>query len=157
MRIVGLISVVLVLAASGCNSQPQQTPAPPQPEFRPIVSVAELMGHSIEPNAFGIWDAIQTTITAKGTVEKVPRTEEEWELVRNHAVTLVESGNLLLIPGRRVTEPGVPSADPATELPPDQIEARVKQDPVLWASHVHNFIDVAELSLKAVDAKDPQP
>ena len=113
------------------------------------------MGHVMEPNAENLWNSIETSITAKGIEEKQPRTKEDWETVRNYAITLVEGTNLLLIPNRRVTEPGAkPPEGGSDELPPEQIEARVKADPVEWTKHVHQLQDVAMLSLKAVDAQD---
>ena len=59
--------------------------------------------------------------TAKGSVEKYPRTDEEWKELRRRTIQVMEGANLLLIPGRHVAKPGDPS-DPRIELPPDQIE-----------------------------------
>ena len=40
---------------------------------------------------------MRTIITDKGTEEFRPRTNAEWDAVRNHAVALAESGNLLMM------------------------------------------------------------
>ena len=112
------------------------------------------MEHIVMPNADLLWSSVETNVTAKGIEEVYPRTEDDWERVRNYAVTLVEATNLLLIPGRRVAPPGAKAAD-ASELSPEQIEARIQQDPAMWASHVKVLHDVAMESVKAVDNKSP--
>jgi hypothetical protein len=43
-----------------------------------------------------------TTTTRDGSVEKQPRSDEDWQALRRHAVVLLEATNLLVIPGRRV-------------------------------------------------------
>jgi hypothetical protein len=152
MRIIGLFSVLIVLMLSGCNTAPEQPAAPPPPQFKPTISIAEIMEHVIMPNADLLWGSLETNVTVKGIEEKMPRTDEDWERVRNYAVTLVEATNLLLVPGRRVEDPGGPAHDPS-ELTGDQIEARIKQDPVMWTTHVHKLHDVAMESVQAVNAK----
>jgi hypothetical protein len=88
--------------------------------------------------------------------EKVPRTDDDWDKVRHYAVTIAEATNLLLMPGRHVDEPGAKPQDAATELTPEQIEARIRQDPAMWGMHVHKLHDVVLQSIKAIDMKSPQ-
>lgn len=107
------------------------------------------------PAADGLWSSVQTNVTVKGIEEIVPRTEDDWERVRNYGVTLVEATNLLLIPGRRAGEPGRPAGD-VSELGHDEIEARIKQDPAMWAMHVQKLHDVALESMAAIDKKSPE-
>src|SRR6185295_2282086 len=47
--------------------------------------------------------AVGTIISASGTEEKRPRTDEEWEVVANSAAALIEAGNLLQM-GNRVVD-----------------------------------------------------
>ena len=49
-----------------------------------------------------VFNAVSTTVSAKGTEEKAPQTDEEWEAVGNSAAALIESGNLLLMGSRAV-------------------------------------------------------
>jgi len=141
----------MVLILSGCNAQPE-TPAVPAPEYKAVFAIQEVMGHVIMPNADLLWGSVATNVTAKGIEEILPKTEDDWERVRNYAVTLVEATNLLLIPGRPVAEPGQTWGG-AAELSPDQIEAKIKADPALWASHVVKLRDVAMESVTAIDKK----
>jgi hypothetical protein len=154
VRSIGLFSLLMVLILSGCNAQPAK-PAAPAPDYKPTFPIEEVMGHIIMPNADKLWGSVATNVTAKGVEEIVPKTEDDWEMVRNYAVTLVEGTNLLLIPGRHVAEPGKKAAD-ASELSPEQIEEKIKGDPAMWASHVAKLHDVAMESIAAIDKKSPE-
>jgi hypothetical protein len=153
VRSIGLVSLLIVLILFGCNAQPAK-PAAPAPDYKAVFPIEEVMGHVIMPNADLLWGSVATNVTAKGVEEIVPKTEDDWERVRNYAVTLVEGTNLLLIPGRAVAEPGQRVAD-ASELTPEQIEAKIKADPAMWDSFVHKLRDVAMESVTAIDKKSP--
>src|SRR5262249_56625640 len=56
------------------------------------------------PAADRVFASVKYTETLKGREEKVPHTDEEWQTVGNDAAALVESGNLLLMKGRRVDD-----------------------------------------------------
>ena len=59
-----------------------------------------LMTAVLDPTADAIWDAVKTEMTLEGITEFEPQTDEEWAVVRNAAITLAESGNLLMIGSR---------------------------------------------------------
>ena len=88
--VLGVISVVL----AACNT------APPPPPFRPVADVKQLMAQVIEPAADVYWDAVGTIIDQSGTHEIEPKTIEEWDAVRNSAMVVAESGNLLMMSTR---------------------------------------------------------
>lgn len=54
----------------------------------------------LDPATDVIWDSAGTIVTAEGETDLSPTTEAGWEKVRNHAATVAESGNLLMLPGR---------------------------------------------------------
>jgi hypothetical protein len=155
VRFFCLFSLLLVLILSGCNAQPAEPakPAAPAPEYKPTFPIEEVMGHIVMPSADKLWGSVATTVSSKGVEEIVPKTDEDWETVRNYAVTIAEASNLLLIPGRRVAAPGKKEAD-KSELSPEQIEAKIKGDPAMWASHVAKLHDVAMESIAAIDKKN---
>jgi hypothetical protein len=70
---------------------------PQPPPFKPVVDVKLLMQSVIDPSADVIWQSVETIISASGIEEKRPRSDEEWSHVRNGAVMLTESGNLLMM------------------------------------------------------------
>src|SRR5258708_1439008 len=106
----GLISISAA-ASSQCSSpKAPPSPAPPLPaalwgDMKPVVSVKELMEHMIDPLADNIFDAVGTEVRASGTVDKSPKTDEDWEKVRIGGVTLAEGIYLLKVP-RPFTPPG---------------------------------------------------
>src|SRR5207302_4517048 len=123
MRTIVLFSALALLMLSGCNAQSAK-PAPPAPDYKPTFPIEEVMGHIVMPTADKLWGSVATTVSSKGVEEIVPKTDEDWENVRNYAVTIAEATNLLLIPGRRVAAPGKKEAD-KSELSPEQIEAKI--------------------------------
>ncbi len=54
----------------------------------------------VDPSADVVWASVATIFTKAGVEDRRPRTTEEWENVRNHALTLTEAGNLLMMPPR---------------------------------------------------------
>jgi hypothetical protein len=123
--------VPVVLACCAACSAPQ-APAPSQapPPYRTVADVKTLMQTVIDPNADVIWGAVGTIETKAGTLEKFPKTDEEWALVRNAAYTVSEAGNLLML-GDRPKEPR------------DQ-----------WMKLSRELIEVGQRAIKAAEARD---
>jgi hypothetical protein len=90
MKTVGIFFCALFLF--GCG------PTPPKPNTS--LTLKQLMEWVIDPNADVIWDSVKSISTVKGTTEIYPRTDAEWDAVRNSAATLVEVGNSLMLEGR---------------------------------------------------------
>ena len=114
------------------------------------------MRDMIDPLADNIFDAVSTTISDKGVVEKVPKTDEDWDKIRIGAVTLAEGVYLLKIP-RPFAPPGEQnnSAGPdAVELAPAQIRAKVERDPVEWNARIEALRNVGLEVLDIVKRKD---
>ena len=70
------------------------------PPFDTSNSVKELMANLVDPTADGVWESVGTVYTKEGVFEKKPESDEEWNDVRASALTLVEVGNLLMMPSR---------------------------------------------------------
>jgi hypothetical protein len=123
-------------------------------DYRPTATVKEIMDAMAEPNADALWDSVATIATVKGVEQQQPRTDEEWDEVRHHAITLIEATNLLMMPGRRIANPGEKAEDPKVELSPEQIETAVSQDRSAWSQLAHGLHDAGMVAIKAIDAKD---
>jgi hypothetical protein len=119
-----LLAFAAALAASACGG-------PDPPPFKPLADNKLLMTAVIDPNADLVWDAVKTIDTKEGTQEIRPRSEEEWTAVRNAALTLAESGNLLMM---------VPRARDGGE----------------WMTLSQRMIDTSEAAIRAADAKSPE-
>jgi hypothetical protein len=102
---------------------------PLPPPFKAVVDNKLLMQSTIDPNASVIWDAVKQIITKDGTEDIRPRTEEQWAEVRHAAVTLAESGNLLML---------VPRAKDGDE----------------WMKRAQELITTGEAAIRAADARN---
>lgn len=87
-----MLLLTLALTISGC--------APEPPPFDEVADVNQLMLTVIDPAADIYWASVGTIMDLDGTEEIAPTTPAEWEVVRNAAMIIAESGNLLLMPGR---------------------------------------------------------
>ena len=89
------------------------------------------MQATIDPAADVLFEAVGTIVSASGVEEIAPKNEEEWATVRYNALTLAESGNLLMIGDR----------------------ARDQGD---WIKMSQALVDVGVVALKAAEAKNPE-
>lgn len=147
-----LTAVILGCLVFACSAPKADTPAPV--EITPTFTVRDVMRHMVMPNADIVWNAVQTSVTEKGPESKAPKNDDEWDAVRHGAVSLVESMNLVLIPGRKVGQPGEQAKDPKVELNAEQIEALINKDRATWVKLVHAMQDAVGPALKAIDAKN---
>lgn len=104
-------AAMLLFLCAGCSGegatsaeQPAAVAAPASASgpvaFNVKMPVKMVMEHIITPAAFGVWGASGYELSEQGTRDLAPQNDAEWELVVNHAATLQESMNLLLLPGR---------------------------------------------------------
>lgn len=150
------LPLVAVFGAA-CASPPAAPPAPatpPAPPYTTDATVKDLMLFMIDPAADLVWQAVMTVESAKGTVDTVPRNEEEWNVARRGAVTLLEASNLLMIPGRHVGRPGDKSEAPGVELEPAEMEANIAKDLPEFHKAALGLHKAATDALAAIDAKD---
>jgi hypothetical protein len=128
MRTYYLFITLGVLLCCGCTGEPG-APAE-QSTYKPVADVRQLMELVVDPAADVVWDAVGAVSTMEGTDEWFPETEEEWLAVRSAAMTLAESGNLLMI-GERLKDTGP------------------------WVAMSHELVDAGIIALQAADARDP--
>ena len=129
MRWLAPIPALLVLLTLGCSEPPP--PAPAAPPFHTILDLRQFMLLVIDPAADGVWDAVKTIITTKGTQEIAPKSDQEWTKVESSAATVAEAANLLMLDGRA-------------------------KDNKEWMAAARRLTDAAEKALKAAQAKSPE-
>ena len=146
-------ALAALLLAAGCGQG--EAPAPQsQAEYRPVATVRDIMTGMLEPSAEAIWQSVATVITATGTEERAPRTDEEWAALRRHALQLVEASNLLQMPGRAMARAGEQSAFPGIELGPEEIQALVDKDRAGWLMRARALGTALAPTLDAINAKN---
>jgi len=87
--------------------------------------------HAFAGNVDLIWDAVKIISTKDGDQDIRPKTDAEWIAVRNAAVTVAESGNLLMI---------VPRAKDGGE----------------WMQRAQEMIKAGEEAMRAADSKNAE-
>jgi len=145
----------LLLSAAACSpgNSPGEAKLPVAPQFIPAASIQDLMVSQIDPAADFIWDSVGTIITAAGTLDRQPRTAEQWAEVRRRVIALIEATNLLIIPGRRVASSAFPSDGPGV-LSSADIERKLRDDPAAFNAFALALRGVALQALTAVDHQD---
>ena len=151
----------LLIFVSACSAPAPSKPATPasstvEPEYRPTATIKDLMDAEVDTNADWLWDAVSTEISAKGVIDRRPKTDDDWKEARNHAIALMEASNLLQMPGRAVARPGEKSENPGIEEGPEEIKALMDADRASWIKYAHGLYDSAKLVLDAIDQKDAE-
>ena len=111
------------LALVGCRGQQP-------PPFKAVADTKTLMAALLEKQADIVWESVGATIIGDQVVEHHPESDEEWASVRNAAVAVTETGNLLMI------------------VPRAQDEG--------WMKAAAGMITQGERMLNAIDRKNPQ-
>jgi hypothetical protein len=122
MRTLPLLTLVGAVCVGACGG-------PTPPPFKPIADNKLLMQSVVDPNADLIWDAVKFIDTKEGSQDIRPRTDAEWTAVRNAAIIVAESGNLLMM---------VPRA----------------KDDGEWMQRAQEMINAGEEAMKAAEAKN---
>ncbi len=119
---VAMVALFTLVVCTACGG-------PQPPPFKPVADVKQLMKAIVEPSADVVWDSVETIFTKDGMDERQPRTEAEWTNVRNHAMMLSESGNLLMMSPRA-------------------------KDGDQWMKRAQELVEAAATALHAAEAKD---
>lgn len=134
-----LLAGGLLQAACG-----NQSPAPPESPtaatgatpFDTSIDTRQLMSWMIDPSSKVVFGAVATIVTEQGEENVQPRTDEEWNTVRNNAATVLESGNLLMLEGRPRNSQITDVAD--------------------WNAKARAMSTAARTAIDATDVKDPE-
>jgi hypothetical protein len=151
-----ILSTVLLLVACSPGARPasgEPITASLTSRFLPKASLQQLMNLQIDPAADFIWGSVGTVITRAGTENREPRTDAEWQAVRDHSIALIEATNLLLIPGRRVAEREFPSDAPGV-LSSSEIEHKIERERAAFDAFAIALRKVGLQVLLAADRKD---
>jgi hypothetical protein len=129
-----LASCVLHAGCSDRSSPPAA--APVAAGFDTSIDTRQLMSWVIDPSSKVVFGAVATIVTEQGEENVQPRTDEEWNTIRNNAAMLLESGNLLLLEARARNS---------------QI-----QDLQDWNAKARAMSAAARTAIEATDVKDPE-
>jgi hypothetical protein len=122
MRAAMTVPVLAVIVCVACGG-------PQPPPFKPVADVKQLMQGALDPSADVIWEATGTIVSREGVENRHPKTEAEWDAVRNSAIVLAEAGNLLMMAPRA-------------------------KDGDLWMKRSQEMIDTGVAAWKAAEARN---
>lgn len=157
-KFLALMIAATLLGACDKPAAPEPSLAATASPFKPTAGVQDIMAGMVDPAADYIWGSVSTTVTAAGTEDKQPRTDEEWNEVRRQSIILTEAANLLLIEGRHVAREGKPLEDHGTpgNLTLDQVEQAIATDRASFVAFGQALHDAGAALLKAADEKNVQ-
>jgi hypothetical protein len=155
-RTIASCAALLGTLVAGCAPE-QKAPAAASP-LQPIAGIQDVMAGMIDPAADFLWESVSTTMTGEETVEKQPRTDEEWAEVRRQALILAEGANLIMMDGRHVAKEGVQLEDHGTpgNLTAAESEQAIADNRESFVAFAQALRDVGASMLAAADAKNPQ-
>jgi hypothetical protein len=139
----------LIVTSSACMSR-----RPAEPDLLRTATIKDIMDSMVDPSGDFMFESVQEISDERGITRKVPRTDEDWKAVRDHAMVLLEAPNLLTMSGRKVAQPGEKSKNPEVELQPEEIQKLIDNDRPSFVRRARRLQDAAALALKAIDGKD---
>ncbi len=163
VRFPKLLACVLVLTA--CTPAPQEplaveatlTPVPAAVQASPYDtdnSIEDLMTSLVMPNAELLWNAVSYIATAQGVTETMPETDDDWTRLRASAITLIEAGNMLMVPGREILTNGGDPAAAGFLLAPDEIALLIADDFQSWQGYAQSMQESTRMTLQAIELRD---
>ena len=129
---------------TGCASKP--------PELLKTATIKDIMDSMVDPSGDFVFESIQEIADEHGITEKAPKTDEEWENVRQRLMILLDAPNLLQ--GRRAARLRDRSKNPEVESQPEEIQQLLDADSSDFLRRAQRLQNAASVALKAVDAKD---
>ena len=166
MKTIAWCPVLLAALLCGCTPQHEtfvtaqsgHAATPAGSPLKPIAGVQDVMAGMIDPAADFLWESVSTTVEQNKTVEKQPRTDQEWAEVRRQAILLAEGANLIMMEGRHVVKEGSHLEDHGTpgNLTAAESEQAIAANRGAYIAFAQALRDVGASMLAAADARNPQ-
>ncbi len=86
-------TIFVLLCISILNACSQKSPH----TYNSTLNLKQVMEWVIDPSADVVWDSVKYITTSSGTEEISPKTDADWESIRNSAATLIQAGNILML------------------------------------------------------------
>lgn len=115
-------------------------------------TIKDVMHSMIDPSGDYIFQSVEEVADEHGAHENAPKTDEEWDELRQRLMILQQAPTLL--EDRRAARPRDRSRNPQSESQPEQIEATLDADPASLLRRARRLQDAANSAVQAVDAKN---
>jgi hypothetical protein len=148
---------LLAVGLTACTEQTTAVAPDSASPYKPTATIQDIMDAQVDPAADEIWNSVASIVTANGVEEKQPRTDEEWEALKLKAFLVIEGGNLLAMPGRRVAPEGAPlDPDELAGETPEDIQKAMETNRAAWVNLALGLHDAGLEVMAAIEAKNPQ-
>ncbi len=117
-------------------------------------TIKDIMHSMVEPSGDFLFKSVQQIADEHGIREKAPKTDAEWQDVREHLSVLLEAPNLVTTQGRLAARPKDRSRNPQVENEPDEVQKLLDADRPSFIRRARRLHDAAAVAMKAADAKD---
>ncbi|NKB33788.1 MAG: hypothetical protein GKR91_11885 [Pseudomonadales bacterium] len=94
------MAALIVVSLTACSSEEPPEEVATDATYNTELNMQEIMALVLEPASDILWDSGGWVIDASGYEELYPTTDDGWAYVRAQAAIVVESGNMLALPGR---------------------------------------------------------
>ncbi len=115
-------------------------------------TIKDVMHSMIDPNGDFVFESVTESADEHGAHENAPKTDAEWNDLREHLAVLAEAPKLL--DGRKAARMRDRSRNPQSESEPEQIQAVLGADPASLARRARKLQDAATVAMQAVDARN---
>lgn len=116
-------------------------------------TIKDIMHSMVDPSGDFLFQSVQTIADDHGVREKAPRTDAQWEDVRQHLVVLIEAQDLLS-EGHMAARPRDRSKNPQVENEPEEVQQLIGANRADFNWRARRLGDAASVAMKAVEAKD---
>lgn len=117
-------------------------------------TIKDIMHSMVDPTGDAVFQSVQQISDARGVREKAPRTDADWQEVREHLLVLESVPDLVTAPGRIGAHPIDRSRNPQVEEQPESVQKLLDADRPSLIRRARRLHDAAALAMKAADAKD---
>jgi len=117
-------------------------------------TIKDIMHSMVDPNGDYVFKSVQEIADEHGIREKAPKTDADWEDVRQHLIVLRDAPGILTTEGRLAARPRDRSRNPEVENEPADVQKLLNADRQSFIRRARRLHDAAALAIKAVDAKD---
>jgi hypothetical protein len=160
----GLLALMLAppLVLQGCArtspppavaSAPAASASMPESYFTGM-TIREIMDAQVDPAADALWDAVTFTTLPSGRQDVAPHTAEEWQDLRRKAIMLIESTNLIIMPGRQIAPASVVVAP--GDLDPITAQHKLEANRAQFQGFALILRALGMQVLDAIDARDSE-
>jgi hypothetical protein len=117
-------------------------------------TIKDIMHSMVDPSGDFLFKSVQQIADEHGVTEKAPKTDADWEDVRQRVLVLLQAPDLLTAQGRLAAHPKNRSKDPEVENEPRDVQKLLDADRPSFIRRAGRLHDAAAVAMRAVDAKD---